>query len=432
MGRTMSEKILAKAAGRVVGVGDFVWAKVHVVSLADYVKHCAFFDRNDFKVWDPNRILFCFDHFQYPHHGLGVVGLPKIRSWASRQGIPKGNIYDIGRQGNSNQIPAEEGWVLPGTVYVAADTQGATMGALNCFAVAALEASAYTMATGEIWFKVPECIRVKLRGRLPKGVLGKDIYLRLLKDLGGESEGRVIELTGPGVSSMSVDIRLGVANGANHLGAQAMIFPADQKLMDYLAPRAREPFEAVEPDPDAHYVATYEYDLDAFEPLIAGPDDHHKVRPLGEVHDTKVQAAYIGSCSSGRFDDLALAAEVLKGRTVSPDVRLVVTPISSNVMREAAEAGLLAIFAQAGATLTTPSCGACFYGNQSPLLLDDGETCITASVENWPGRMGSSSAKIYLANAAVVAASAVEGRIVSPHGYYAGVDKSGEGEGGVE
>lgn len=418
MGKTMSEKILSRASGQSVSVRDFVWAKTCTVSLSDNTKYFEFLDRNGLKVWDPNRIVFCFDHFMYPQNGLGVAGLAKIRDWTRKQGIPRENIYDIGRHGITHQVPAEEGWVLPGTVYVAADTQGSTMGALNCFAVACVGAINYVLATGDTWVKVPECIRINVQGTLPKGVLGKDVYLRLLQDLEGVVEGRVLEFAGPGVTSMSIDTRMAVANGANHLGALTMIFPPDQKLMDYLKPRAREPFEVVTADPDAKYVENYEYDLSAFEPLVSGPDDPHKIRRLSEVEGTKLHAAYIGSCSSGRFEDLALAAEVLKGRKISADVRLVVTPISSRVMREAAEQGLLAIFAQAGADITTPGCGACFYGNLSPLLLDDGEVCITGSVENWPGRMGSEKAKIYLANAAVVAASAVEGQIANANRYY--------------
>ena len=418
MGKTLAEKILSKACGQAVRAGDFVWAKVHVVSYHDKANF-EFLDRNNLKAWDPGCVIFSFDHLMYPEHGLGIAGLPKIREWARQQGIPKENIYDIGRHGNSHQVPAEHGWALPGTVFVSSDTQASTMGAFNCFALACVGSTPCIMATGDTWLTAPECIRIVLRGALPKGVLGKDIYLRLMQDLKGVAGGRVIEFDGPGIESMSIDVRMAVANGATHLGAVTMIFPADRKLLDYVTPRAREAFETVTADPDAQYVATFEYDLSGFEPLVSGPDDPARIQSLHAVQGTAVQAAYIGSCSAGRFDDLALAAEVLTGNKLHPDVRLVVTPISSGVMQQAAEAGLLAIFAQAGATITTPGCGACFYGNQSPLLLGDGEVCITGSVENWPGRMGSKTAKIYLANASVVAASAIAGRISDPAAYYA-------------
>ncbi len=424
MGRTMTEKIFSAASGKRVGRGDFGWAKVHVVSMMDSLHFCDwdFFDRNDVKVWDAKRVLFSFDHFMYPHQGLGVQGFRRIRDWAQRHGVPKENIFDVGRQGISHQIPAEQGWVLPNTVYIGADTQAATLGAFNCIALAALAETPFIMATGDTWFKVPRCVRVHLTGTLPKGVLGKDIYFRLMSDLSGELEGCVIEFSGPGIRSMPLDVRMAVANGAPHIGAMTMVFPADEVLLDYLAPRAREPFETVAADEGAEYDAVFEYDLSQFEPMISGPDDPTRIAPLRKVGGLKVDAAYIGSCSSGRLEDLALAAEVLAGRKIADSVRMVVTPISTEVMRVAAERGYIATFVAAGASVTSPGCGACFYGNQSPLHLEDGETCITGSVENWPGRMGSIQAKIYLANAGVVAASALEGCIANPDIYFKAVE----------
>jgi 3-isopropylmalate/(R)-2-methylmalate dehydratase large subunit len=419
MGKTMTEKILSRASGNSVSRGDFGWARVHVVSLMDSTHFCDwdFFDRNGVELWDPTRVVFSFDHLMYPQHGIGIGRLQGLRDWAKRRGVPKENIFDIGRHGISHQVPAEHGWVLPGTVYIGSDTQAATLGAFNCFALAALGETPFIMATGETWFKVPKCVQVNFTGALPRGVLGKDIYLRLLQDLQGEVEGRVIEFAGPGVATLPLDVRLAVANGAPHIGALTMVFPSDETLLAYLKTRAREPFEPVSADADAVYEKTFEYDLSTFEPLIAGPDDPTRISQLGRVGPTKVDAAFIGSCSSGRLEDLALAARVLHDRHVSPGVRLVVTPISTEVMTQAAEAGYLTTFMRAGATVTSPGCGACFHGNQSPLHLEDGETCITGSVENWPGRMGSNKAKIFLGNAAVVAASAIEGCIADPAKY---------------
>ena len=416
MGQTMSEKILSRAAGRPVSRGDFLWASVQTVSLMDssnFRHWIRFFDSNGLKVWDPSRVVITFDHL-YRNLGDGVGNFPMIRSWARRQDIPVENVYDIGRHGLSHQIPAEHGYVLPGTVYAAADTQGPTLGAFNCFAVATLDAIPYIMATGDMWLRAPECIRIVLNGELPPGVLGKDIYFRLMQDLAGVAEGRVLEFDGPGVNTIPLDVRMAVANGAPHMGALTMVFPHDAVLQAYLKGRVRQGYEPVQADPDADYVETREYDLGSFQPLVSGPDDPSRIQPLDAVGSVGIAAAYIGSCSSGRMHDLRLAADVLRGRKVHPGVRLVVTPISSEVMAQATEEGLIATFVGAGATVTTPGCGACFYGNQSPLLLDDGEVCITGSVENWPGRMGSSTAKIYLANAAVVAASAVAGRISAP------------------
>lgn len=409
----MTEKILSRASGRDVRVGDFLWAKVHTVSLPDLTGFFdfEFIERNGLRVWDPERVLICMDHFMYPSHGLGVAGISKLRAWAKRQGIPARNLFDIGRHGLSHQVPAEAGMAIPGTVYVAADTQASTAGALNCFALASLEATPYVLATGETWLKIPPVIRIHLTGTLRPGVLSRDICLKLMDDLQGRAVGKVIEFSGPGIANLSMDLRMGVANGANHLGAITMVFPADKVVTDYLAKRARYPYEAVQADDDAAYGSVLEYDLGDFEPMVAGPDNPHCIQPLGKLSGVPITAAYIGSCASGRLDDLAAAATVLHGRKVSSDVRLVVTPISSEVMQQASAAGYITTLTEAGATVTTPGCGACFHGNTSPLYLDDEEVCVTTSVENWPGRMGSHKAHIYIANAAVVSEAAVRGRL---------------------
>ncbi|QQN65407.1 hypothetical protein JIR23_06435 [Bradyrhizobium diazoefficiens] len=419
MSKTMAEKLLAKASGRdAVSVGDVVTAKIDLISMLD-----SFLDEwlleNHLKAWDPSRVVFSFDHLP-PRSTSGFPwgDVERTREFAQKLGVPRENVYDLGRHGLSHQVPAEEGWVLPGMFYLAADTQGATMGALNCFAMAGIFSTFPALATGEMWMVVPEAVRIILTGEMPKGILGKDIYFRLLQDLHGRADSRVLEFGGPGLQSLPIDVRMGVANGSNHIGAMTSVFEPDQRLLDYLNPRARGPFEPVTADPDAKYVASYAYDLSTFEPLVSGPGDISKIQPLSEVRGTTVQAAYIGSCSSGRMEDLKLAAEVLDGRRISSDVRLVVTPISSSVARDAAENGVLRTLLRAGATVTTPGCGACVTGNLSPLRLADGETCITASVENYPGRMGSSKAKIYAANAAVVAASALTGEITDPRDYF--------------
>lgn len=420
MSKTITEKLLAKASGKdAVSVGDVVTAKIDVVSMID-----SFLDdwllENNLKVWDPRRVVFSFDHFP-PRAKEGDkwwADVERTREFAQKLGVPRENIYDVGRHGLSHQVPAEEGWVLPGTFYLAADTQGATMGALNCFAMSGLYSTFPALASGEMWMVVPESVRIILTGELPKGILGKDIYFRLLKDLHGQADGHVLEFAGPGLQSIPIDVRMGVANGSNHIGAITSVFEPDQRLLDYLRPRAREAFEPVTADRDAKYIASYAYDLSTFEPLVSGPGDISRIQALSKVRGTTIQAAYIGSCSGGRMEDLKLAAEVLDGRRISPDVRLVVTPISSNVQRDAAENGVLQKLLRAGATVTSPGCGACDYHNDTPLRLADGETCITASVENYSGRMGSPKANIYAANAAVVAASALTGEITDPRDYF--------------
>jgi homoaconitase/3-isopropylmalate dehydratase large subunit len=214
-----------------------------------------------------------------------------------------------------------------------------------------------------------------------------------------------------------MDMRMAVANGAVQIGALTVIFPGDDVLHEYLAGRARGAYETITADADADYAETYEYDLATLDYLVAGPHQIELVRPLLELQGLAVNAAYIGSCSSGRLLDLALAADVLRGQKVHPSVRLVVTPISTDTARDAKAAGILQVFIDAGATVTDPGCGACYSGNLSPLKLADGERCISTSVETLRGRMGSRDAEILLCNSAVVAASAVEGRVADPTRY---------------
>jgi homoaconitase/3-isopropylmalate dehydratase large subunit len=416
-GRTMTAKILARAASQdSVEVGDVVSAKVDVLTVADTQRFIDLMNERGLRVWDPTRIVFCFDHFFEDWLPSGASAAhPKIRAFAQAQGIPLENIYDADRRGLSHQVPVEEGWILPGTVSLGADTQAATMGAMNCFTIPTLSSGTTAVVlTGELWQVVPECVSLRLTGKLPRGTLGKDVVYRLIHDLGAVLNGRVVEVSGPGVASLPIDTRMAIANGSIQMGAQTMIFPADEVLLDYLSTRARGPFEPVAADPDAEYVARYDYDLGEFEPLLSGPDEIDLIRPLRDLAGTRIDAAYIGSCSSGRLSDLQLAADVLRGRKVASSVRLVVTPISTKVAREAEQLGVLETLRAAGATITPPGCGACYHGNASPLKLADGEVCVSASVENLSGRMGSDSAKIYLGNAGTVAAAAVAGHLAVP------------------
>lgn len=423
MPQTITQRILARAADREhVAVGEAVLAKISHMTNLDGTTFIDTFESQGLKVWDPKRMIFCFDHMFQPEWFPQVAAKehPKIRAFAAAQGIPAENIYDLGRNGISHQIPVEQGWALPGTVVIGADTQSSTMGAANCFALPALFGVDPIILTGDIWMIVPESVRIELTGALRPGITGKDMVFRLIADLGGTLDGKVIEFTGPGVETLSIDVRMAIANGAVQIGALSMVFPADRVLLDYLDGRAREAFEPAVADPDASYTAHYTYDLGAIGHLIAGPHDIELVRPLAEVAGLPVTAAYIGSCSSGRLSDLALAAKVLRGRRVHPSVRLVVTPVSADTARAASAAGIFQVLLDAGAAVTQPGCGACYVGNLSPLKLGDGERCISTSVETLRGRMGSQESEVLLADAAVVAASAIEGRIADPARYLVG------------
>jgi homoaconitase/3-isopropylmalate dehydratase large subunit len=420
MSGTMTSKILARAADCTeVEAGDVVLAQIEMLSSTDGTSFIEIFRERSLAVWDVDRVMFCFDHFFQPEWMPQVAHKehPKIRAFAAEQGIPASSIFDIGRNGISHQIPVEEGWAIPGTVCVGSDTQFATVGAANTFAIPLLRGTHAALLSGKLWVEVPEAVNVRLTGSLPPGITGKDIGYRFLKDLGSVVNGRVIEFSGPGVASLSIDMRMGICNCAMQMGAMTMIFPADHVLVEYMNGRARRPYEPVSADADAKYVASYHYDLSTFDCLVAGPFEIDLIRTLSDIEGTPVTAANIGSCSSGRFDDLAMAASVLSGRKVHPSVRLVVTPISASVMRQAESAGIVKIFADAGAMVTGPGCGSCYSGNLAALKLGDNERCISSSVETLAGRMGSASAEIFLANAGVVAASAIEGRIADPRKY---------------
>ncbi len=424
MAQTMTCKLLARASGRTsVAPGDAVLAKISMMTNLDGTTFIDSFVEKGLKVWDPTRMIFCFDHMFQPDWfpQQAAKEHPKIRAFARAQGIPAENVYDLGRNGISHQIPVERGWALPGTVCVGADTQSSTMGAANCFALPALFGVDPIILTGDIWMIVPDAIRVELTGELPRGVGGKDVVYRLIRDLGERASGKVLEFSGPGVATLPMDVRLAIANGAVQIGALTIVFPCDEVLLTYLDGRAREPFEPVAADRQAEYVDTVRYDLGQMEYLVAGPHDIELVRPVAAVLGLPVDAANIGSCSGGRLSDLALAADVLRGRKVHPGVRLVVTPISADTARDAAAAGITAILLEAGAMMTQPGCGGCYSGNLSPLKLGDGERCISTSVETLRGRMGSQESEVILANAAVVAASAIEGRIADPTPYLARV-----------
>ena len=420
----MTEKILARASGRDrVRPGDAVLVKIDLLTCVDAGPFIDQLRDRDVQVWDPRKIIFCFDHMFQPDWMpiRAEIEHPRIKAFAREQGIPAENIYDVGRNGISHQIPVEKGWAVPGSVCLGIDTQSSTMGAVNCFAMPVLNGAEPIFITGDIWMIVPECVRIDLTGELPPGVNGKDVVYRLIADLGEEVQGKVIEFSGPGVETLPMDMRLAIANGSVQIGALTIIFPPDDRLIGYVSPRARGSFDPVVPDDDAHYAATHHFDLSAMGRLVAGPHEIDLVRPVEQLAGLEVTAAYIGSCSSGRLDDLALAADILRGRQVHPSVRLIVTPISAETHREIARNGILQDFLDAGATVTQPGCGACYKGNLSPLKLGSGERCISTSVETLRGRMGSMDAEILLANAAVVAASAIEGRVADPSPYLAPV-----------
>ncbi len=411
---TMAEGVLARAAGRDrVAAGEFVVAAVDLALVHDIFAVPVFdtlreVGRN--AVWDPERVAVVIDHLVPAPTGAAAQVHQRIREHVAELGI--GRFFDVGA-GICHQVLPEAGLVRPGMLVVGTDSHTTTHGALGAAGTGiGTSEMAYVLATGRLWFRVPETIRVDLSGSLSPPVTWKDAILHLAGRLGADgAQYRSLEFGGPAAAGVDMGGRLTMCNMAVELGAKFGIFPADPVTVDYLAARGvrAEPFA---PDPDARYLAVHEVDLSALEPQVALPHAVDRVRPVGEVEGLQVHQAFLGSCTNGRLEDLEQAAGILRGRRVARGVRLLVAPASRSVYEAAARSGVLATLVEAGATVLPPGCGPCFGGHGG--LLAPGERCIGSHNRNFVGRMGSPEAEIYLASPPTVAASAVAGRITDP------------------
>ena len=417
MSMTLTEKILARASGNdIVKPGQFINAKVNSIGTMDTLGKIlldAFGKLNLDKIPDPEKFIICFDH-QIPANEVKFANVQKaIRDLAQRYGVKY--LYDTGRGGILHQVLHEKGHVIPGTVTVATESHTPTSGAVGAVVLGVGQTEgAMALATGDIWLRVPETIKVELKGRLRKGVSAKDISLLLMKLLGFEKKAvyRAVEFAGDGIASLSMDSRLTLTNMIADSGAKNGIFPVDDVTVEYLKHRTDKPFERLQPDPDAVYVETLTIDLSTLEPQIMCPPDMDNIKPLSKLEKIFVNQAVIGSCTNGRLEDLAIAAEILKDRKIAPSVRLLVNPASQEVLQKALKAGYIDTLVEAGAMVGPPSCGPCHGGHTG--LLADNEVVISSTNRNFEGRMGSKKSLVYLASPAVVAASAVSGYIDAP------------------
>lgn len=415
MGMTIAEKILAKKSGRAkVGPGDLVTVEVDTVVMIDN-SFTASRWREIRKVKDPQRIVVVFDHRVPASTQDSAAAHRTGRQFVEKFGI--GRFHDVGYdQGISHQLVADYGYALPGTVLVCSDSHTCSGGVFNCIARGVGEPDVvYAAIKGQTWFRVGETVRYQLEGRLPPAVTTKDAFLQIAGRYGDHATQNV-EFGGPGVASLTIAARKTLTTMAAELSAEFATFEADAAMAEWLRARNPQPFEAVPPDRDANYAAVRTVNLSRLEPLVAFPDTViENSRPVAEAAGTRIDQAFIGSCANGTLDDLALAARVLAGKRVAPNVRLIVTPGSQSIYREAARAGILSTLAEAGAVVTPATCGACGGGHLG--ILGPNETCITASTRNFKGRMGDPSAKIYMASPATVAASAVKGVIADPREF---------------
>jgi 3-isopropylmalate/(R)-2-methylmalate dehydratase large subunit len=413
----ITEKILAKASGKdVVRPGEIVDANVDMIMVHDLTGPLAveaFKKIGVPKVWDNQKAVVILDH-QVPAESVKAAELHKtMRQFAKDQKI---QIYDIGRGGICHQVMPEKGHVVPGTVIVGADSHTCTYGAFGAFAtgIGSTEAAA-VFATGKIWLKVPEAIKINVIGQFPSFVTPKDLILSIIGRV--SVEGAIYEsaeFTGPTIKNMSIAGRMTLCNMAVEMGAKNGIIEPDEATRKFLQGRVKTlpNFDLLKSDKDAHYARTIEFDVSKMEPQIACPSSVDNVKPVSEVGNVPIEQAFIGSCTNGRIEDLRLAAQVLKGKKVKDGVRALVIPASQEVYKQALNEGLIEIFNDAGAIVCGSACGPCLGGHIG--LLAAGEACVSTSNRNFIGRMGSTQASVYLASPATVAASAITGKITDP------------------
>jgi 3-isopropylmalate/(R)-2-methylmalate dehydratase large subunit len=417
MAMTMAEKILAGAAGREqVSPDEIVVASIDLAMShenADLVRK-TFQQIGRPQVWDSGKIVIIFDH-RVPAESEKTAATHKsVREFVRAQGIT--HFYDVGRGGICHQVLAEQGHVRPGMVVVGTDSHTTTHGAFGAFAtgIGATE-MAGVWCEGALWFKVPATIRILAQGEFQAWVSAKDLILFLIGRLGTDgADYRAVEFDGPAIRGLTVASRMVLTNLAMEMGAKVAFTPVDDWLLEYLRPRTAEPLERIAPDAGAVYESTIEIDLarDVAEPQVSCPHAVDQVQPVSALRNIHVDQAVLGSCTNGRLEDLEVASALLAGRKVHPDTRLIVIPASQQIYLEALRCGYLETLVAAGAIIDPPGCGPCVGVHQG--VLAAGEVCISSTNRNFVGRMGSAEAQIYLASPAVVAASAIAGRIVAP------------------
>lgn len=408
------EKILARASGRkIVHVGEIVQAKVDFAEVNDlYLQTIySFREMGGRKVWDKSRLTFVFDHY---------APAPTIKSAAihrdMRAFVEENNLtyhFDI-NAGVCHQVMPEAGLVYPGMVLVATDSHTTTHGAFGAFGTGVGATDMATiMISGEIWLRVPEIIEIRLEGQPLPGVLPKDVILHVLGRIG--ANGAVykgIEFTGSYVEQLDVPGRMVICNMAVEMGAKTAYMQPNDKVLEYVETRAVRPYTVEYTDADYVYSESHVFDISKLGPQVSIPHSVEQVHPIESIDSVEINQGFIGACTGGRVEDIAAAADILRGKKIQRNVRLVVIPASSEVLKECISRGYMQDLIDAGATFSTPGCGPCLGAHEG--IIAEGEVCVTASNRNFPGRMGSTGASIYLASPATVAASVLNGFLTDP------------------
>jgi len=422
MGMTITEKILAAHAGKdKVSPGELINCKVDIVLGNDITTPPAIkeFERIGVnKVFDKDRIVLVPDHFAPAKDMKSANQVKMMKDFAKKYGIP--NFYEIGCMGIEHALLPEEGLTLPGDLIIGADSHTCTYGAVGAFSTGVGSTDmAAAMATGEVWLKVPEQIKFVLKGKLGKWVEGKDIILYIIGKIGVDgARYKTMEFTGDTINHLSMDARFTIANMAIEAGAKNGIFACDKATEKYLKSiknpkrETRDVRCEIRSDANVKYSETIEIDVSKIEPQVAFPSLPSNTKPISKAGKIKIDQVVIGSCTNGRIEDLRIAAKVLKGRKRYNNVRLIILPATQAVVKQAIKEGLIDIFIDAEAVVSTPTCGPCLGGHMG--VLAEGERAIATTNRNFIGRMGHPKSEVYLSNVAVAAASAVLGRIGSP------------------
>ena len=416
MAMTMTQKILAAHAGLPeVSAGQLIQANLNIVLGNDITTPVAVneFKKAGFnKVFDKDKVVIVLDHF-VPNKDIKAAEQSKTcREFACDHCVS--HFYDVGKMGIEHALLPEQGIVIAGDCVIGADSHTCTYGALGAFSTGVGSTDmAAGMATGKAWFKVPAAIRFHLTGELKPNVSGKDVILSIIGKIGVDGAlYKSMEFTGPGVASLSVDDRQCICNMAIEAGAKNGIFPVDERTMEYLKGRSEREPVVYTADPDAPYEKTVEIDLSKIEPTVACPHLPENTRPAAELGDIKIDQVVIGSCTNGRMEDMETAYNILKGKQVAPGVRCIIIPATMAIYRECIVRGYTTAFVDAGAVVSTPTCGPCLGGYMG--ILAEGERCVATTNRNFVGRMGHVKSEIYLASPATAAASALTGYITCP------------------
>lgn len=416
MGMTMTQKILAAHAGlESVSAGQLIEADLDLVLGNDITAPVAIHEMEKMKVdgvFHKDKIALVLDHF-VPNKDIKSAEHCKcVREFACNHEIS--NFFDVGKMGIEHALLPEQGLTVAGDVIIGADSHTCTYGALGAFSTGVGSTDmAAGMATGKAWFKVPSAIKFNLIGKPSKWVSGKDVILHIIGMIGVDGAlYRSMEFVGEGLKNLSMDDRFTIANMAIEAGGKNGIFPVDDLAVEYMKEHSKRDFKIYEADADAEYDEEYTIDLSQLKPTVSFPHLPENTKTIDEVGTVKIDQSVIGSCTNGRISDLRVAAEVLKGKKVADNVRCIIIPATQEIYLQAIEEGLIQTFVQAGAVVSTPTCGPCLGGYMG--ILAEGEKCISTTNRNFVGRMGHVKSEVYLASPAVAAASAITGEIVAP------------------